>query len=307
VAVSCAGGNGSNNGGTPSSGSKSDVASANDTGPVSVITEDPSCGPWGPINDTLANIEKNGWDKRDPSLPVTAWSADLSAQYKAVGEALRNAADQTAPLAKLTPHRVMRELYQQYIAYIRTYADHIPTYSSADNLLITVGGTIGTVLNDICQAIAFRSAAARGPLVGAIEPPKHVANTKGDGPPERFLSAPDPVCADWKNAIDQLSSDPAYLAWSKEDSSIPASSWPPQYKAENDAIRPIFTQTADSLQKLGGQSDNPFIGDLGALAAQYGRAFIQGIPTYTTNDLYLFNVFRHAPGVVSAACEAAGV
>ena len=36
------------------SGVASDVASANDVGPADVITEDPTCAPWGPIGDTLA-------------------------------------------------------------------------------------------------------------------------------------------------------------------------------------------------------------------------------------------------------------
>ena len=43
---------------------------------------------------------------------------------------MRNAADQTVPLAKLTPHRVMRELYEQFIAYARAYSDAIPTYTA---------------------------------------------------------------------------------------------------------------------------------------------------------------------------------
>ncbi len=42
---------------------------------------------------------------------------------------MRNAADQTVALAKLTPHRVMRELYQQFIAYARAYSDAIATYT----------------------------------------------------------------------------------------------------------------------------------------------------------------------------------
>jgi len=36
-------------------------------------------------------------------------------------------------LAKRTPHRVMRELYEQFIAYSRAYADRIPTYTPPDD------------------------------------------------------------------------------------------------------------------------------------------------------------------------------
>lgn len=308
VAVSCAGGNGTNNGGggTPTSGSKSDIASANDTGPVSVITDDPSCAPWRPINDTLANSLKNGWDQRDTSLPASAWTPETQSVYQAAAQAFRNSADQTVPLIKVTTHRVMRELYQQYVAYLRLFADRISTYTPRDNHLIAAGVTAGMVLNDICQAISFRSAAARGPLVTTTQQSTQNSEIGDINNPTPLFTSADAVCADWKAAIDQLSSDPAYVAWSKEDSSIPVSDWTPQFKAENDAIKPIFTHTSDVFEKLGSQSSNPVVSDLGALAAQYGRAFVQGIPTYSSADIYLFNVFRHAPGVVNSACLATG-
>ncbi len=41
-------------------------------------------------------------------------------------------------LAKQTPHRVVRELYEQYIAYGRAYVDSIPTYMPADDVLADV-------------------------------------------------------------------------------------------------------------------------------------------------------------------------
>ena len=43
---------------------------------------------------------------------------------------MRNAADQTVNLVKMTPHRVMRELYEQFIAYARAFADAVPTYTA---------------------------------------------------------------------------------------------------------------------------------------------------------------------------------
>ena len=44
------------------SGVASDIASANDNGPVEVITEDPTCAPWTPINDTLAGRQRQRMD-----------------------------------------------------------------------------------------------------------------------------------------------------------------------------------------------------------------------------------------------------
>ena len=46
--------------------------------------------------------------------------------YETVGKAMDNAADQTVSLVKATPHRVMRELYEQFIAYARAFDQAIP-------------------------------------------------------------------------------------------------------------------------------------------------------------------------------------
>ncbi|MUL47755.1 hypothetical protein FZI85_25930 [Mycobacterium sp. CBMA293] len=312
VAVSCAGGKGTNNangggGSTPTSGARSDIASANDTGPVAVITEDPSCAPWGPINDTLADTTKNGgWSSRDTSIPASAWTPEMQAMYQAAADAFRKSADQTVPLIKITTHRVMRELYGQYIAYLRAFTKRVPNYTPNDNNLIATGITFGMVISAVCQAITFGSAAARGPLISAAQPPATIAPIGDINEPAQVLTSSNPVCGNWNMAVEQFVSDPTYLAWNKEDPSIPAGSWPPQYKAENDSVRPALVRLSDSVEQLGRESKNPTIEDLGVLAAQYGRAFIQGIGTYTSADAYLFNVMWRTAGAVSGACKAVG-
>ncbi|WGI32453.1 hypothetical protein [Mycolicibacterium aubagnense] len=311
VAVSCAGGKGSNNGnggGTPTSGSKSDIASANDTGPVSVITEDPSCAPWGPINDTLANSTKNaGWERRDPSISASAWTPDMRTVFETSAEAFGKSADQATSLIKITTHRVMRELYQQYVAYMHAFVSKVPNYAPEDFNLVTTGVTLGMTITGICQAITFGSAAARGPLVTPVAPPEKIAPLDDVEKPVQFLTSPDPGCADWNTAVKQLDANPIYTAWKNEDLNIPASDWSPQYKSENDAVEPLLATASDTFERLGRGSANPVIQDFGVLAAQYGRAFIQGMPTYTSADTYLYNVFRRASAGISAACTAAGV
>ena len=42
------------------------LASANDKGPVNIITEDPSCAAWGPINQTFADITEEGLGQPRP-------------------------------------------------------------------------------------------------------------------------------------------------------------------------------------------------------------------------------------------------
>lgn len=309
VAVSCAGGNGSNNGnggGTPSSGSKSDIASANDTGPVSVITEDPSCAPWNPVNNIVADSEKNGWDQRDPSIPASAWSPELRNLYNSVSDAMRTAADQTAPLAKLTPHRVMRELYEQYIAYTRLFIDHIPNYTQADNNVLATSTTIGSVISSVCKSISSGSAAARGPLVPTPDSPAQIAPIGNPSNPERFMVAGDSQCTDWNRALDELTSSSVFGDWLKIDSSIPASGWSQQDKSTNDAIKPVLSRAVETYEQLARNSSNPTVGDFGTLAVQYGHAFIQGMPTYTGADMNLYLVLLRAPGIITSACKVAG-
>ena len=113
----------------------SDIASANDKGPIRILTEDPTCAAWTPIGDTFAAQALKGWDDRDPSIPASAWTPEQRVQHEAIADAMRSAADQTVALVKKTPHRVMRELYEQSIAYWRTYAEQIPTYVPTDDHL----------------------------------------------------------------------------------------------------------------------------------------------------------------------------
>src|ERR1700759_5760982 len=96
--------------GAPKGGSDSDssqetapVASAKDTGPVAVINDDPSCTAWTAINNQLANGGHGLGNQRERSVPASAWTPKLRAQFIAAGQSLRGAAAQTVGLAKLTP------------------------------------------------------------------------------------------------------------------------------------------------------------------------------------------------------------
>lgn len=296
--------NGSGPTNTAGSGSNSEFASANDTGPITIITEDPSCAPWVPINNTAADSSKNGWRDRDPSIPASAWSPDLQRQYQQVAAALQAAANQTEPLIKLTPHRVMRELYEQFIAYARAYTEAIPTYTERDNALVQTTLSVGNVLTDICQAISFGSAAARAPLVPEGDAPTNVAKPDDPANPTRFLATSNAVCPDWMTAADRFRADTA--DWNKTDPNIPAAQWSPEQKALNDAVIPVLRQSADSLEELGQRSNNPTFQDFAQLSAQYRRAYAQAIPTYSVADRHLQRVGVISVGMVTAACEAAG-
>lgn len=112
----------------------SEFASANDTGPVSIITEDPTCDAWNTVAGRFAqSVDEVGWEDRDPELPATSWTPEQRDMYKSVGEAMTRAADQATNLAMQTTHRVMRELYEQFIAYTRAFVGRIPDYVAKDD------------------------------------------------------------------------------------------------------------------------------------------------------------------------------
>ena len=306
VAVSCTKNSGDSNGGggdTKTSAAPSDVASANDTGPVGIITEDPSCAPWTPIANTLADVEKKGWGARDASIPRSSWTPEMSMQYEAVGKAMRKAADQAVPLAKMTTHRVMRELYEQFIAYLRAYSDAIATYVPADDGLAMAASTAGDVVTNICAAISFGSAAARAHLVPTSAPPSKVAPIGDVANPQRMFTTSDAVCGEIGPTLDQLLLNPLFKSWANTDPQIPASSWSPELEGLTNAVSPVMTSTADALEKLGSTSSNPIVQDFIQLGVHYRRTFIQALSTYQANDQYLYLAGQMAPGVVLGACK----
>ena len=287
------------------SGVASDIASANDIGPVEVLTSEATCAAWTAVNNDLANVEMNGWDKRDPAIPATAWTPDQRAQFEAVAAALRRAADAAVPLARQTQHRVMRELYEQFIAYGRAYADTVPTYSEADDHLVRVSVGTAAAISSICDAITYGAAAARAPY---LPDPARMSRTAPPGDPsnpQRFLTTIDPICADWTALVSQFTADSA--EWRAIDPNIPASQWDPAQRAVYRAVEPVMRDFANSADALGRSSTNPILRDFAVLAAQYRRAYAYALETYGPADSYLQRAASSAVGTVSEACAAAGI
>jgi hypothetical protein len=284
--------------------SNSDIASANDAGPVTVITEDPTCAPKYPILETFGKGLKNGWDTRDESIPATAWTPELRAQYEQVGRVMRSTADQLVPLAKLTPHRVMRELYEQFIVYARAYVDSFPTYTQKNDDLVRVVIATNDAVISICAAIDNGSAAARGPLISPPSPPSDLPPVGNPAEPEMFLKQPNAVCGDWGAALTQFGNDTS--EWNATDPNIPASQWPPEQKALNEAVAPSMEVLASKLALLGKRSGNPTFRDFADLAAQYRFAYVKAIPTYIPADSWLVTSSRKLSTIVQSACQVVG-
>lgn len=305
--VLLAGGSGSkdNSGATTtSSANPSADASANDNAPVAVITEDPSCTAWTSINNALATNGQGIWNDRDRSVPAAQWTPKQRAQFVAAGQSMRSAAAQTVGLVKLTPHRVIRELYEQFIAYARAYAERIPEYTPADDTLAGTANSASSALGAICAAIVDGSAAARGPLVQPQAAPTEMAPPGNPANPQRFLPNPNIVCSDWKSTLDQFGTQTA--DWREINPSIPAILWNKDQKAANYAVAPVMTSLANKLDQLGRRSGNPVLQDFAALSAQYRRAFVLAIPTYSPNDNHLANAANFVSTTVMGACMSAG-
>lgn len=303
------GGSGVPKGAQPDNGANQEaaagVASAKDIGPVTVITEDPSCTAWTSINNDLANSGAGLWNDRDRSVPAAAWTPKLRAQFIAAAQSMRGAAAQTVGLVKLTPHRVMRELYQQFIAYARAYAERVPKYTPADNNLAGAANSASSALGAICAAISDGPAAPRGPLVPPSAPPSDIAPVGNPVNPQPFLTNTNPTCDDWKSALDQFGRDTA--EWQRLDPNVPAIYWNREQKAVNYAVAPVMNTYASKLEQLGRQSDNAIWQDIANLSAQYRRAFVVSLPTYTPSDNHLANAANYASTTILGACAAVSV
>jgi hypothetical protein len=277
------------------------LASADDRGPANIITEDPSCAAWSPINQAFVDVQRRGWDERDPSVPATKWTPEQRSHYDEVAAAARTAADQTVALARLTPHRVVRELYEQFIAYARAYSDAIPDYTASDNSLAAVAITASTVLVTTCSAIVYGSAPARGPLMTS-GPQSKVSALTDPNAARPFLQASDSTCAEWDSVINQFAQETK--AWQGLNPNDPAGTWTPRQRATVDAVIPVMNHSAASIEELASHSGNPILQDFANYAAQYRRAYAASLPTYVPADFYLADTALRTTSLINEACSA---
>ncbi|WP_231644417.1 hypothetical protein [Mycolicibacterium baixiangningiae] len=286
----------------PGDGQASEFASANDTGPVNIITEDPTCDAWGRISleytDALSAV---GWADRDPAIPASAWTAEQRTMYEAATRAMTAAADQTENLARQTPHRVVRELYGQFIAYSRAFGPRLSSYTVADDDFLAVSDAVQSAMVDICSAINYRSAAEVAPRVEEPRPPSS-AVTETVGTVQPFLTDSNSICPEWNEMAVEF--DREIAGWKSIDPRIPNTDWTPDQRAANEAVVPVMQRNADQVERLGRQSRNAVIEDFATLSAQYSRAFVATIPTYKFNDNYLSATANDLGRAVTFACRA---
>jgi hypothetical protein len=289
------------------SNSGGEIASANDTGPVNIIKEDPTCAAWAPINANFVDTQrKTGWVNRDPSIPAANWTPEVRSQYEEVGNVMRTTADQTVPIVKLTPHRVVRELLQQFIVYARAYSDALPHYVADDDNLSGVALASATTIADICSAINQGSAQSRGASMNDPDAPTQIAEVGDPANPVSFMKTADSTCGEWDRLLNHFAADATVNAWAQVSPKIPASGLKPEEIALNESVAPVMSKLADDVEHLGRSSSNPVIQDFSMLSAQYRRAFVSALPSYVPADSWLDGTAGRSTNIVLRACKAAG-
>jgi hypothetical protein len=278
------------------------VASATDNNAVQIITNEPTCDAWTPITNNVNAAQTNGWTERDPSIPASSWPLQLRTQYQSVAQALTTAADSAIELAKKTPHRVVREIYLQYAAYSRAYANAVPTYTSGANELVLAANSAAHAITAICYSIADRSAQARATTTSSMPAPDPLPPVGDVSNPARLLTTSNSICQEWNDSTTRYESDIApRLA---VDFNLMASQWTPEQRDMTNAAVPIITGLADERASLGVRSGDPVIQDLANFAAVYLRAYAAATPTYISADTDLYNVAIGTSGIISHGCAA---
>lgn len=289
----------------PASGTPSDIASANDTGPVTIITEEPTCDAFVRINNSLADLQAQGWsEQRDGLGAESTWTTTQGEQVRSVATAMGNASDQIVALIKQTPHRVIRELYEQTVVYGRAYADSVSNYTPADNFLADVFVNASSAVTGMCNAIAHGSV-DRSLAVPAAPAPTKLATMGDPSNPSRFIGDSDrSECREWIEREQRFISDGS--EWAKLDADIPGSQWTPEQKAVQQATYPIFTAYADDIEAAGRRSGNPTLEDFATSAALYIRAYVSAGDAYASADSWLYYAAFRLSNTITGACQAAG-
>ena len=283
-----------------------EIASADDVEHVTIIAEEPTCAGWAPIAQTLVDVQRQGWNRRDPDVPASEWTAEQRRMYDDMARAMNSAADETVALAMRTEHRVMREIYEQTIAYWRAYAEATREYLPRDDHLAAAANGFSGTINWICAAIDYGSAPARILLLAPNVTPIEVPPPGDVSDPKPFISADSTTCSEWHAMVNDYRS--AIAEWQDGiDPAIPASQWPREQQRLFTEMVTVMGDNSVEIQQLGARSRNPVWRDFAALAGSYRDAYVQAIPTYVPADNYLDSAASELVIAIDEACRAVGL
>ena len=260
-----------------------------DMGPVSVITDDPTCAEWTRIGSALLEVQNRVlWFERDGSIPAVEWLPEQVDMYTTVARAMGSVAAQVGILARDTPHRAMREIYEQLAVHAREVINRIPQYQASDIHLFRAADTLVGAASSICAAARSGAAQARAPLTPPAAPPTAPSPAAPENNRTTLLADNPSICNEWvplstdyRNQIPDWVDDELYLG---------------------DITTPARIQFADASEEVSRRSNNAVAEDLAVLGAQYLRAYVAAVPTYGPADRALLDAADNLAKVVDHGC-----
>lgn len=278
------------------------VASAGDTGPIELITEDTTCVDWSGVAAAVGNTREAGWDDRDPRVPASSWTPDQRARFTAVGDALRSGADTAVRLAAQTPHRAMRGLYEAFVVYGRAYADSLLNYRAEDDYLAQTSLAASDAITHICAANDSTAASSQVARLTPVAPPTARPIAYTSAAPERFLPQPNRMCSRW--AQDKTAFLTRLRPWSALDPRIPVGKLTAaQVQVYADTAKTV-TQFAERMEATGRSSANPVLEDFATLGALYFRAYSHAVSLVWPGDHDMARAALAINDLVAAGCSA---
>jgi hypothetical protein len=278
------------------------IVSAGDNGPVALVTDDVTCGVWDNVQTSVSIARNGGWSQRDPWVPASTWDPATRSEFEAVADALRSGADRTVALAAQTPHRVMRELYETFIAYGRAYAEGMSDYQPMSHYLAETSLAAVDSITNICGAARSKVAGVQASTLTPAAAPTTRPAVDDPANPQRFLAQASPSCDRW--AQDEATLKDQTQAWSALDPNIAVGQLDKEQSLTYSAAAQAFTAHADAMVDAGKSSNNPAVEDFATLGALYFRAYAQAVPMLWSGDHDLAQVGFSVSNLITQACSA---
>lgn len=282
-----------------SSQQSQDIASSHDTGPITLIVDDPTCGQIPEISDSIRPTLES-LDKFDPQIPANRWTDTRRSRYQEALGQLNIAADKYLQVAKRTPSRVMRELYLQSVAYYKAFATRIDSYVPETHNFALAAKYYVEAIEYICSAefaTEERKDNSRSVDPGPTAPP-----TTESAIPPILMTEPDPLCPTWIDSMEL--SEREIQAWRRGfDPALPATTWPEPQRNLMAAAKPVFQQEIDKINVSLKTISNPTLRDLVALTSLYLSTFVSWSDTYVPQDMWLYNTAVSLRNAIATSCQ----
>jgi len=216
------------------------------TDAITAVVGDPTCG-------TMEEIDRE-LDAAARDFPIAAmyssaeWSPEQRDAVNRTATATRAAADRIIPYLGQTPNRLVRQLYEQYIAYNRAFAASVPNYVPSVSGYFYAGRMIAFAVIGICRVVKNGKPdvyAAQIAPVDIGQPPPAPPADPANAP--LMLTAPLPNCPQWRPAL------------------------PTSLSSELRSDRAKGDDYAEVILGLGRESGNALVYDFAGYAAYYLR------------------------------------